>query len=105
MRLKITSDGTPRGTTILSDDGTSLGDLVSALSWRHDAGNLPVLEATLGLIELEVDGQARVLAPSGKAVRRIEYDDGSVDEFGETPTSVEAAKSLALGNPAVRHIR
>lgn len=101
MTLKITSNGQPYGSHV-ELDGRNLDGFVTEVSWRHRAGDIPRAEIALGLIELEAAGAVvRVVAPNGKDVRRIEYMDGSVDEFVEQPKGGET-KSAAVAGGRVR---
>lgn len=89
MKVKITSNGDPFGTRITTGDGGDISDRVKAVSWRHDASSLPTAELELSLIQFEVEGEAAMVAPNGKRVRRIEYEDGSADTF--TTEGVESS--------------
>lgn len=84
MDVKIISTGEPCGTRIIGPGGVDLSEHCTGITWTHDAGELPRADVRLGLIEFEVDGEARFVAPNGKAVRRIEYEDGEIEVFAET---------------------
>ena len=83
MKVKIVSDGQPGGTKVLTDDGQDISSCVGGVIWRHRAGEVPEAELELVLIPFEGVASAKVIAPNGKAVRRIEYEDGTIDEFPE----------------------
>lgn len=82
MKIRISGEGSAFGSQITDGAGRVL-DGVRAVSWRHEAGEPPQAEVELLFVPLhladEVD--ARMLGPSGKEVRRIEYADGSVDDY------------------------
>lgn len=107
MDVKIVSTGEPFGTRILGPDGSDLSRYCSGVEWIHDAGELPRAVVRLSLIELEVDARARFVAPNGKAVRRIEYEDGAVDEFSPTAKAPAecAVDLLQHGDDRVRRVR
>lgn len=84
MKIKITSDGTPYGTRLTAEDGGEIEGAV-AVTWRASANDpMARAEVELDFIELNGIAEARMIGPGGKEVRRIEYADGSVDEFPVT---------------------
>jgi hypothetical protein len=82
MKVTIKVDGTPTGTRVVSSNGADISDQIAGVTFRHGAGEIPTAELQLALVAIEaVDTPARMMGPSGKEVRRIEYADGSTDEF------------------------
>lgn len=81
MRVRIEATGEPGGTRLLTDDGRDLSDCVTAVAWWHKAGEIPKAELTMDLIPLTGVCDAKLVAPNGKVVKKIEYEDGTVDEF------------------------
>ncbi len=61
MRVKITSDGTPRGTRLTDEDGRPLG-WVSDVRLIAEVGNPTRAELTVPSVEAEVVAQASVVA-------------------------------------------
>lgn len=94
IRVKIQADGSPCGTQITTEDGRDLGGSVTGVTFRHDAGNIPVAELTIGFVEIEYEGLAKLYGPGGKEVARIEYADGTFEEFSHVRVRYEA-----VGNP------
>lgn len=81
MKVSVTSDGTPHGTRVTGPDGTAIAG-ITALNWRIAVGEPSRFDIEMSFIPLErVEGEAEMIGPAGKAVRRIEYADGSVDEY------------------------
>ena len=80
-KASIVADGSIGG-TVISVNGESINDKVQSVTFRHNGGGIPAVEIDLMLIEIGVvDAPARMIGPGGKEVRRIEYADGTVDEF------------------------
>lgn len=78
--VSIQSDGV--NTRVFNDDGKEIKGITS-LSLRATAQGA-VADVELMFIDISaVNAPARIVGPSGKEVRRIEYADGSVEEFGE----------------------
>lgn len=82
MRAKVVSDGSAGGTKLLGWDGEELHRKVpiKALRWAIDGRDAATLEADIDFVEMEVNG-VLTLRLRDKIVRRIEYADGTVDEF------------------------
>lgn len=81
MKVSIISDGTPRGTRIADDQGRPIEGVVAA-RWDIGVGQPAEVRIDLSFIALDAEGvDAVMIGPGGKAVRRIEYADGSVTEF------------------------
>jgi hypothetical protein len=70
-RVRITSDGTPHGTRVETEDGTLIKG-VQAVRWSLDVG---------GMAKVSID----VLAVAADVVGLVEEEDAS---FPEDPTSV-----------------
>lgn len=81
MKVRIVSDGSIMGTRVEGPDGSDLGRFINRVDFRHDGGSIPRVELSLTMVELECEGRASMVGPNGKAVRRIEYEDGTVDTF------------------------
>lgn len=80
MNVKIVSDGPCGfGTKVMTQDGVEVGGL-TAITFRAEADNINRAELELYVAEIAVEGVAAFYA-RGKEVRRIEYADGTVDEF------------------------
>ena len=88
MNVKITSNGEPCGTSVTDGAGRNLDNMVTAVRWSHRAGELPRAEIDLSLIEFEVSGQAAIVGPGGRRVRRIEYEDGTMEDFSIEPVEL-----------------
>lgn len=82
MKVRVEADGTPSGTRIITGDGdTSLTKKVSGIVFRHEGGGIPRIELEMGLVPMTVEGRAVMMGPGGREIRRIEYADGTADEF------------------------
>ena len=81
MKVRIESDGSITGTRIKDGEGRDLAARVCGVRFSHDAAGVPEAELTLQMVEFEYEGNARMIGPNGKQVRRIEYSDGSEDVF------------------------
>lgn len=80
MNVKIISDGTGLGTRVLTDSGEPIQGL-TAVNWRMAIDEISSAKLELGLVEVEhIDAVATVYI-GGREVRRVEYADGTVDEF------------------------
>ncbi len=77
MNVKIVSD--EAGTKVLTRDGVPIEGL-SGISFRAELNDINRAELQLAVGEIEVEAEASVFV-RGKEVRRIEYADGSTDEF------------------------
>lgn len=85
MKVRIESDGSGVGTRVLDQNGNDMSSGIASITFRHVGGGFPVAEIELSFIEVTAtDTPARMIGPTGKDVRRIEYADGSFDEFPET---------------------
>lgn len=81
MKVSIKADGSLKGTKVLAD-GKDLGGKISRVRFDHEAGVPPTIELDLVLIDMvEITGEARMIGPGGKQVKRIEYMDGAVEDF------------------------
>lgn len=76
--------GPKGGTRITTADGRDISNQVSGVSWSHDVDDIARAELRLSFIEIEAVAEARMLGPGGKDVRRIEYADGTSDEYPVT---------------------
>ncbi|PHR83101.1 hypothetical protein [Henriciella sp.] len=82
MKLRIKSDGTQFGTCVVDENGRDISSHITGVSFVHSAGGVPVANLELHLVEIEeYDGKVVMIGPDGKEVRRIEYADGSVDDY------------------------
>lgn len=81
MNVKIKGDGRPTGTTITTASGENLTNRVSAVEFRHDCDGVPNVVLRLHFAEIDYEGAAKFVAPNGKAVKSIIYDDGTQDDF------------------------
>lgn len=81
MNVKIVSDG-QIGTRVELPDGTPLAGVMS-ITWRAAVSDFARADIELCIIEIDAVAQARFYGPSGKEIRRIEYTDGSTDEYPE----------------------
>ncbi len=52
MKLKIVSDGIPKNTKVITEDGKAI-DNIRSITWHCEAGKLATV--TLGLVLVEVD--------------------------------------------------
>lgn len=82
MRIRITGDGTPTGTRLTDEAGNDISDHVAGVEFSHYAGDAPIATLKLGVVPVGVHAQVAGLSIGGRAVKRIEYADGTVDEFG-----------------------
>lgn len=81
MEVRIVSDGTTRGTKVYTENGERIRG-VSRIEWRADSSkDRPIVELTIGLAKLETFGRAVMLGPDGRRIRRIEYEDGTIEVF------------------------
>lgn len=82
VEVRIVSDGTTRGTKVYTESGERLRG-VSRIAWNCAAGqDFPEAEITIGLAKVDMAGRAVMLAPDGRRIRKIEYEDGTVEVFG-----------------------
>lgn len=82
MKVCIESDGSMGGTRVLDQNGNDLTKKLAGVTFRHSAGGFPMAEIDLHFVGITAnDTPARMIGPGGKEVRRIEYVDGTVDEF------------------------
>lgn len=81
MKVRIVSDGSIMGTRVEGPDGIDLGRIIDRVDFQHSGGDIPRADLSLTMVEFEYEGRARMVGPNGKAVRRIEYQDGTVDTF------------------------
>jgi hypothetical protein len=79
MHVKIISDGTPRGTKVLTADGSPVTGLTGII-FRADIDDVNRAELSLSCALIDAEASARVFV-NGREVRRIEYADGTVEEF------------------------
>lgn len=79
MHVKIISDGTPCGTKVETADGTAVKGLTE-ITFRAQINDINRAELHLACAGIEAEAEATVHV-AGKEVRRIEYADGTVDEF------------------------
>lgn len=80
----VTIKSSAEGTQILTEDGRDLASAVYSASWSIESNDFARAELRLGLVEIEAVAEARMIGPGGKEVRRIEYADGTVDEYPAT---------------------
>jgi len=80
VNVKITSDGEGFGTHVQTEDGREI-DGVTEIVWRAVAGDICRADVSLSFITLSGAADARMIGPNGKEVRRIEYADGTSEEF------------------------
>jgi hypothetical protein len=82
MKIRIAGEGSAFGSRVTDNAGRVL-DGVRSVTWRHEAGEPPRAEVELMFVPLDLidEVEARMIGPAGKEVRRIEYADGSVDEY------------------------
>lgn len=81
MEVRIVSDGTTRGTKVYTESGERMRG-VSRIAWNCVAGQgYPEAEITIGLAKVDMSGRAVMLAPDGRRIRKIEYEDGTVEVF------------------------
>lgn len=81
MKVAIISDGTPCGTELRRVDSGELLHGVWSITWMIDNGGPARAEVQLQMVAIHGVAETCVVGPSGKYVRRIEYADGTVDEF------------------------
>lgn len=81
MKVTVTSDGTGHGTRVAGPDGSPIEGVV-ALNWRIAVNEPSRFDIELSFIPLELaEGEAVLYGPAGKPIRRVEYADGTVDEY------------------------
>lgn len=81
MKATIISDGTQQGTKVLRADGGEPIPGICSVTWRIDVGGVAHADVLLQMVTIWADAETRVLGPGCKEVRRIEYADGTVDEY------------------------
>lgn len=79
MFVKITSGREGIGASVTTESGEPVEGLTSIV-FRADVDNINRAELHLYVGEFEAMAKAQVMV-RGKEVRRIEYADGTVDEF------------------------
>lgn len=79
MHVRIISDGTARGTKVLTPDGSPVAGLTGVV-FRAEIDDLNRAELNLVCAAIDAEASARVFV-AGREVRRIEYADGTVEEF------------------------
>lgn len=82
MQVKIVSDGTPHGTKVLTADGAPITGLTGVV-FRAEIDDINRAELSLCLTEIDAEAEARFYIRA-KQVRRIEYADGTADDFPAT---------------------
>lgn len=82
MDVKITSDGTPCGTKVVSLDGRELQGITS-IKWGVAVDEPAVAKIEIGMVEIECSGEAAFFVqPIDNGVRKcrrvkaIEFEDG-----------------------------
>jgi hypothetical protein len=86
MKVRVIADGQPNGTRIMSEDGKNdLSNMITSVVFKHKATEPPMVELELSFIPIVFVNcvATKMLGPQGKEVRKIEYADGTVDEFPE----------------------
>jgi hypothetical protein len=87
MNVKITSDGTQRGTRVTREDGVEVSDSLVGVSFKHEAGKLPIVTMSMfppfdtGLVG---SGEFSILHPhtgKPKVLKTIVFADGERLEF------------------------
>lgn len=81
MHVKIASSGAPSTTRVTTAGGQNIEGIVG-IRWECPLYDISRAEVTLMFVEIEVDAEARFIGPLGKVVSRIEYADGSFQDFG-----------------------
>ena len=79
MQVKIISDGTPHGTKVVTADGSPVRGL-TGIVFRAEVDDVNRADLSLSRVEIDAVAEARVFV-GGREVRRIEYADGSSDEY------------------------
>lgn len=79
MNVKISSGTTGCGTRVTTADGATIDGLTEVV-FRAVVNDLNRAELHLHVAGIEAEAEATVYV-AGKEVRRIEYADGSVDEY------------------------
>ncbi|MFA5567970.1 MAG: hypothetical protein WC972_04905 [Trueperaceae bacterium] len=80
MKVRIVSTGgTGHGTRVMGSDGREI-DWITGLTFRADVDDITRAEIEFSAVEIDAVAEAKFLV-RGKEVRRIEYADGSADEF------------------------
>lgn len=69
------------GTKVFTEDGRELKS-ICGVRFSHKAGDIPVVEIDFAFPVIEGKGYARAWA-DGRGIKRVEFDDGEVIEFGE----------------------
>lgn len=75
MKVRITADGSARGTKVTDLDG-NLVEGVTEVAFRHQAGGGPAISLGILLCPVVIEGDAKVCGANGKVVKTIIYEDG-----------------------------
>lgn len=95
MDVKIKSEGV--NNVQIMAGGVDLAKVARAVRISMEAGDVARAEVDLSFVQsIEVSGKAVCLGPHGKAVQRIEYTDGTVEEYGpEGVRTIEPGEKIA----------
>ena len=79
MHVRIISDGTKYGTKVETLDGRAIKGL-TGVTFRADIDDINRAELHLHCTGIDAKTDAKIFV-AGREVRRIEYADGTADEF------------------------
>jgi hypothetical protein len=95
MKVRIQADGSVAGTKILTEDGTDISNAVEAVRFHHRGGDVPRAEIDIifAVGAALADATLYHAAPGRerKAIKRIEYADGTVFESGADESACREA--------------
>lgn len=78
--VKIVSGGVSVGTHVFNEDGAEIHGITS-IDWHARIDDVCRAEIEIGVVQTEVGGRAKFFGPGGREIRRIEYADGTVEEY------------------------
>lgn len=79
MHVRIKSDGTNLGTLVTNSDGEAVPGVVS-IAFRAEINDISRADISLSAVEIDAVADARFYV-CGREVRRIEYADGTTDDY------------------------
>lgn len=80
MKVRISADGSRRGTKVTDINGNDV-EGVAEVSFTHQDGGAPEIKIGIALCPTTIDGEAKFYGANGKIVKTIIYEDGSRQEY------------------------
>jgi hypothetical protein len=82
VRIAIKSDGAPHRVKIINEETGEPLNGVTKVTWRAEVNDICRADIEVIIVPAEIVGAvAKVFGPNGKQIRRIEYADGTTEEY------------------------